>query len=106
MSDLISRQGIRYEKMLRPLGDGNYEYCDVAYRDEIDALPSAQPERKKGKWIPFEYGDDTWHKCTACGVADNYISIVQRPNGKTGRLESVRNFCPNCGAYMRGEEDE
>ena len=76
-----------------------FEYvCEM-----IDDAPTIE-ERKTGKWIPFEFGDDTWHKCTACGVADNYISIVQRPNGKTGRLKSVRNFCPNCGAKMEGEQ--
>lgn len=65
-----------------------------------------EPERKKGKWIPFEHGDETWHKCTACGVADKYIDLVERPNGTIGRLVSIRNFCPNCGAEMRGEEHE
>lgn len=108
MDDLINRQAAI---------DAECEVCQIAPKKErghnckyyvhgckeiecLRALPSAQSERKKGKWIPFEYGDDTWHKCTACGVADNYISIVQRPNGKTGRLESVRNYCPNCGAMM------
>ena len=71
---------------------------------QIDALPTIE-EHNTGKWIPYEFGDDTWHKCTACGIADHYISIVQRPNGTTGRLKSVRNFCPNCGAKMEGEEN-
>lgn len=63
MSDLISRNDIRYEKMLRPFGDGNYEYCDVAYRDEIEALPSVESELvrcKDCKWydIAHPYGSD------------------------------------------------
>ena len=59
------------------------------------SLPSAQPERKTGRWIPHEdedgehYGD----KCSECG--EWYVM----PYGKT-------NFCPNCGANMRGEQDE
>ena len=50
----------------------------------IKQLPSAEPERKKGKWI-----DD---KCSACGY----------------RVEPWNNtpYCPSCGAYMRGEQDE
>ena len=60
-------------------------------------------EHKRGEWIPFEYGDDTWHKCSVCGVADKYIDKIPRPNGTTGTLTSVRNFCPNCGADMRAE---
>ena len=56
----------------------------------IEKLPSAQPERKKGRWIPHEdedgehYGD----KCSECG--DWYVM----PYGKT-------KYCPNCGADMR-----
>lgn len=56
MSDLINRQGIRYEKMLRPCGDGNYEYCDIAYKDEIEALPSAQAWIPVSERLPEEYG--------------------------------------------------
>ena len=58
-------------------------------------------DRPQGEWIPFEYGDERWHKCTACGVADRYIEYVERPNGTTGKLVAIRNFCPNCGARMR-----
>ena len=60
----------------------------------LEDLPSAQPERKTGRWIPHEdedgehYGD----KCSECG--EWYVM----PYGKT-------NFCPNCGADMRGEQD-
>lgn len=56
-------------------------------------IPSAQPERKRGRWIPHEdedgehYGD----KCSECG--EWYVM----PFGKT-------SFCPNCGADMRGVE--
>ena len=73
----------------------------VAY---IDAMPTVEP--KRGEWVPFEYGDERWHKCTACGVADKYIEYVERPNGTTGKLVAIRNFCPNCGARMKGVNDE
>lgn len=62
--------------------------------DHLRRLPSAQPERKTGRWIPHEdedgehYGD----KCSECG--EWYVM----PYGKT-------NFCPHCGANMRGEQD-
>ena len=59
-------------------------------------------DRPQGEWVPFEYGDERWHKCTACGVADRYIEYVERPNGTTGKLVAIRNFCPNCGAKMKG----
>ena len=72
----------------------NAVYSDVMQGALLE-LPSAQPERKTGRWIPHEdedgehYGD----KCSECG--EWYVM----PYGKT-------NFCPNCGANMRGEQDE
>lgn len=57
--------------------------------------PTITPERKRGRWIPHEdedgehYGD----KCSVCG--EWYVM----PYGKT-------KFCPDCGADMRGEQDE
>lgn len=64
--------------------------------DILEQMPSAQPERKRGKWIVYK-APDKQHcglvKCPFCGEdmiaeADEY------------------NFCPNCGAEMRGEQNE
>ena len=64
----------------------------------IESLPSAQPERKKGKWIPQDHNKTNgiastlvyyYPKCSVCGHCDNYT-----------------NFCSNCGADMRGEQDD
>ena len=63
-------------------------------------------DRPKGEWLPFEYGDDTWHKCSVCGIADKYKGSMPRPNGEISEWEYVRNFCPNCGADMRGANNE
>lgn len=89
MSDLINRQDIRYESMLRPLGNGNYEECEVAYRDEIEAMPSAQPERT-GRWTHvYDENEKLFFRnkwiCSACGKSNTY-----------GRSD----FCPCCGAMM------
>ena len=57
-------------------------------------LPSAQPERKTGKWVKYD-GDwfKTMFKCSECGAM---IDIN----------EKYRNFfCYHCGADMRGEQD-
>ena len=62
-------------------------------------------QRRKGHWQPYKYGDDTWHQCSACGVADRYINIVRRKGYSDERIKSKRNFCPNCGADMRGEQE-
>ena len=61
-------------------------------------MPSAQPERKKGRWIPQDHNKVNgmtstavyyYPKCSVCGHCANYT-----------------NFCPNCGADMRGERNE
>ena len=66
----------------------------------IEKLPSAEPERKTGKWIGTEYagyadGNPVYYewKCSACGC------VIEDD-------EPTWNFCPNCGADMRGEQNE
>lgn len=49
-----------------------------------------EPERKKGKWL-FPYGDKKYKRCSVC--ERDYYSIPHDSN-----------FCPNCGADMRGEK--
>ena len=51
-------------------------------------LPSAQPERKTGKWI---HGRDGW-ECSGCRC------LVEEEN------KPPYNFCPQCGTYVRGDE--
>ena len=54
----------------------------------VEQLPSAQPERKKGKWIL-----DTFQiRCSQCNklFSDNLFTS---------------KYCPNCGARMDGESE-
>lgn len=57
----------------------------------IDALPSAQLERKKEKWI--NYKDE--HCCSICDQV-----IIEDCWDEENRYD----YCPYCGADMRGEE--
>ena len=111
--DLISRQAAI---------DAIYKCTDIYVNnlpvmiDKADAykaladLPSAQPERKRGKWIPvtkvykssmkmypfpevyFEWTDAAEHdeiegvKCSECDAVYDFTE--------------AQNFCPNCGAQM------
>ena len=90
-------------KKLTDWSTGTVEPIDWS---DIAEAPTIDVDRPHGEWVPFEYGDERWHKCTACGVADRYIEYVERPNGTTGKLVAIRNFCPNCGARMKGADDE
>ena len=62
-------------------------------RNTIAALPSAEPERKKGEWI--DYTEDGYVECPFCHSATNC-------DGNKDEL----HFCFSCGADMRGEQDD
>ena len=84
--------------------------ADEIYRylcDGIEECEDAEPEREKGEWeeievIPEAYdiaGVKTWAskmRCNQCGFTTSAIE---------GRFAQY-NFCPNCGADMRGELNE
>lgn len=73
-------------------------------KEDIDDAPTIDPV-KHGKWVPFEFGDETWHKCTACGAADQYgTKHISHIAGKLHIVYAIRNYCPKCGAKMDGEE--
>lgn len=101
---LIDANKIRYEWMIYARGNGMYENVTVAYKDEIDNLPTI--EQKKGKWEEkhHAYADEEkvieeWQscKCSVCGRYDTrpYMYYFDEPH-----------FCSWCGADMRGDTNE
>ena len=92
MSDLISRQAaidaIRGEIEI----NGYSHVVDV-----LEQLPSAQPERKTGKWIRHDEIKNVYGgiciECSECG--EKYV--VQHILDE--------KYCRNCGADMRGESE-
>lgn len=105
MDDLISRQAAI--DALDELCDRECEYskqqrsvmCGACHLgsafDVIENLPSAQQERKMGKWyykiIRRNYNDDEYYMCSECGA-----KIVN---------PEYKNYCPNCGAEMEVEHE-
>jgi hypothetical protein len=105
MMDLIDRQAA-----LNEIAEWMLEYGALNEKRERDALqhvargikklPSAQTqtERTPGRWIPQDNNKVNgmtsttayyYPKCSVCGHCANYTS-----------------FCQNCGADMRGEQNE
>ena len=97
-----------YEKQIR--FDTKYyvqllkEISELHNEVEKAVVPADVRPVVRGEWLPYEFGDYHWHKCSACGVADKYIETIKRDGFTDVDLESVRNFCPNCGADMRNSE--
>ena len=98
MSDLIERQAaidvLREAYWDKNIQSAKDDPCivdamtDWAIR-QIKVLPSTQPERKKGKWINGT--------CNQCGSHAPYWPMAS--------TYYRSNFCPNCGADLRGEKD-
>jgi predicted RNA-binding Zn-ribbon protein involved in translation (DUF1610 family) len=82
MSDLISASKLLEE----------WNRLSIRGRTEFDQVIMTQPtvEPVRGEWIRQ---DDTFTKymCSNCG-SKNY--------------QGYENFCPNCGADMRGKKNE
>lgn len=92
MDDYISRQAaveaLKDEWVGVPVyylcGEDIFEYSKF----RIESLPSVQP--RKGLWIDIKHTFMT--KCSVCDWINND--------------DSSYNFCPDCGADMRGDSDE
>ena len=110
MNDTISRQeaidvvefGITYAKAI----DVNTGESKELFKEGNDALkkaverlkelPSAEPERKTGKWKRAYLDREAMGERPSifyCSVCNQCIAYPV-------------NYCPSCGADMRGEEDE
>ena len=62
--------------------------CRKRWLESVE-LPSAQPERIRGRWIEKPHV----HGVAYCSLCDYELHT------------NDTNFCPNCGADMRGEQD-
>lgn len=104
MSDSISRQAV-YDilddlEFTSPVNNVQdiYNHALADVWEEVADLPSS--DRPIGKWWIREYeyftcsecGDDYWNGCDCTGEAEERLRSGDCPN-----------FCPNCGAYMRGD---
>jgi hypothetical protein len=81
-------------------GDDMILVDKVEVQTELMMLPSVQPERKTGRWLP----DNTDYYrtrfiCSVCGESEEV------PTMGFG-YAPMWGYCPNCGAKMEGGEQE
>ena len=67
-----------------------YRQRDREVREAIINAPTV--EREKGEWIDV---DGLWFRCSRCDAHRKMLML--------GGLKE--NYCPNCGADMRGENE-
>lgn len=101
--DAISREAVIdiidfEDKWLHDAGghNANTKIAFSGLKSRVKALPSVQPQRKRGKW-KWELASNGWvnHICSECGFTKN-TDIHIRINYQ---------YCPKCGAEMRGDSD-
>ena len=64
----------------------------------IDDAPTIEPERKTGRWMRT----DAYPHRRYCSVC--FATFIR--NDEFLKLDDIpHNYCPNCGANMRGEKD-
>ena len=88
----MSRYIDAYKIPYHDLSDGK-GLCQVAFLEDIVKVPTADVrENVRGEWIEKHYTINC-SVCKNCLWSGPYIDLVRK-----------FNFCPNCGAYMRGDK--
>lgn len=64
-------------------------HYEQALSEIKEMLESAEPERKRGKWLPY-LPKGLRYKCSECG----------------SRYDTPWNFCPECGSHNGGENHD
>ena len=103
------RKNTKFEESIHGMFDHIWD-CEIdhpAFQETVGDLMtdviqafnnSAQPERKKGKWIFLDECSNSGYYCSECN----------KKVAKEGWSNAVKKikFCPNCGSDMRGEQDD
>lgn len=93
VDDCISRQDAidGADEIIKRDTSGNNAVVEAmkAWKVYIGNLPSAQPVQKTGQWIKRKKGA-IGYNCSCCGKSD---------------ISNHFDYCPNCGADMRGGKD-
>lgn len=85
--DLINRQAV-ISMQYRIDDSATLSTRDVVNVDDIESLPSVNPQERTGHW------DSRTCKCSECGYQIAFSEYAERKY----------KFCPDCGADMRGAD--
>lgn len=108
MSDLIDREELYHDMTMKRLelhekGLSWNEFCrGFGFAMEfVKNAPSAEPERKTGKWIgewdTYDWDGEPIVDIWRCSVCDKvFCEWEEKPDWK---------YCPNCGAEMRDDNE-
>lgn len=98
MNDLISRAEAINEFKPYAAYDSNLTNAEWVSRIEsvLNALPSAEPQRKKGKWNISECYGITIAECSECK------RMMPTPINKYGA--TPLRYCPYCGSDNKGDD--
>lgn len=76
-----------------------YHVSDGKFQHWVEAQPTIEPERKKGRWVKAVGTSGIRRsRCSECGKY--YPHDTEFPFN----VPSGYNYCPNCGAYMGDKE--
>lgn len=96
------RAAMYHEAMEKDSNDQRWDSgCWIRYRmfeRVVDSMPSIE-ERKNGHWIIhiIEYRLGRFNECSECGyLTPEYVCY---------KGYHAWNFCPRCGAFMRGSDN-
>ena len=98
--DAVSRQAINgYIDYILSHGMGKKKSFDYI-KKFVAKLPSVTSIRPKGHWIKQNDDYYDWYECSECGYgSDGEMQYSSEYDVRT-------NYCPNCGADMRGDNND
>lgn len=122
--DLIKRSDaieVIWGDDINPSEDGMVFEAQSHIDRDMRLIPSA--DRPSGEWIPATWNDAQapvrlrTHKCSVCGekaekilvrteLIDNYYCNKCEPITEYTHQEQLSDFCPHCGARMKGAGDD
>ena len=116
MSDLISRQAAieTAKKMYVACDTNSIDDYEMLMEEALNVLPSAEP--KRGKWIKKHRHYGGFRNYTGFDVMGEQHTVTVDERTEYDDLycsecgarsaDNFLNFCPKCGADMRGERND